>query len=321
MNYGDLIRDAFRISWRNKFLWFFGLFVGGAGFNFTTPPTGSGGEDFDGNDFNFGQTGNSTPFTGQIGGEQFGTLVLVLGVVALVLLIGLILIVLAIISTGGLADSVAAIDRGEGRHFSSTFRAGLSNFWRVLGMGVLFWLLGVGLFLTLALLVGLPIGLTFLLTQSTTARVAVAVILGLLGIALLIVVFIPYRIVGQFALRRLVVSGERILASIGEGYGLFRQNLGRSLLVWLIQLALAIGVGIATIIVYLLLAIALIGPGVLVGILAESITAGIIVGGLGGLIFLILVLIVTGAIGSFFHSYWTLAYLRLTAPTEEQAQV
>ena len=27
MNYGDIIRDAFRISWRNKFLWFFRFFA------------------------------------------------------------------------------------------------------------------------------------------------------------------------------------------------------------------------------------------------------------------------------------------------------
>jgi hypothetical protein len=34
MNYGDLIRDAFRITLRNRYLWFFGFFVGGTGSNF-----------------------------------------------------------------------------------------------------------------------------------------------------------------------------------------------------------------------------------------------------------------------------------------------
>ena len=31
MNYGDLIGDAFRITLRNRYLWFFGFFVGGTG--------------------------------------------------------------------------------------------------------------------------------------------------------------------------------------------------------------------------------------------------------------------------------------------------
>ena len=41
MNYGDLIKDAFRISWRNKYLWFFGFFAGGtsSGFNVSTIPS------------------------------------------------------------------------------------------------------------------------------------------------------------------------------------------------------------------------------------------------------------------------------------------
>jgi small subunit ribosomal protein S18 len=28
MNYGDLIRDAIRVTWHNRYLWFFGFFVG-----------------------------------------------------------------------------------------------------------------------------------------------------------------------------------------------------------------------------------------------------------------------------------------------------
>ena len=37
MNYGDLIRDAFRITLHNRYLWFFGFFAGGVSF-----PTGPG---------------------------------------------------------------------------------------------------------------------------------------------------------------------------------------------------------------------------------------------------------------------------------------
>ena len=50
MNYGELISEAFWISWRNKFLWVFGLFVFSApSLNYPTnssgaPPGGPGNE-------------------------------------------------------------------------------------------------------------------------------------------------------------------------------------------------------------------------------------------------------------------------------------
>jgi hypothetical protein len=46
MNYLDLIKDAFWITLRNRYLWFFGFFAGagGGGTNFGFP---SGSGDFD----------------------------------------------------------------------------------------------------------------------------------------------------------------------------------------------------------------------------------------------------------------------------------
>ena len=43
-------------------------------------------------------------------------------------------------------------------------------------------------------------------------------------------------------------------------------------------------------------------------------TAAVITGVVAGAILLPIVLAAFGAIGAFFHSYWTLAYLRLTVP-------
>ena len=39
MNYGALISEAFWLTWRHRFLWFFGLFAGGGtSFNFPSGP-------------------------------------------------------------------------------------------------------------------------------------------------------------------------------------------------------------------------------------------------------------------------------------------
>ena len=310
MNYGDLIREAFRITLHNRYLWFFGFFAGGTGTNFVgNVPSGGGNFNFD--DFQRSSS-DISGLTAQVG-QGLSDTFLIFGIVVVVLLIALFFIILAIISQGALADSVAAIDRGERRRFGSAFSSGTGNFWRVLGYYVVFFLIALGLLVVIGIPVALLIGGTFAATQSTGVRVSVAVVVGILGILLLIVVFIPFSIVGQYALRDIVVRRERVLGSVGSGYGLFRHNIGRSLLLWLIQLGLSIGIGIAFILLLLIVGLILALPAIALAVAGYS-TAAIIAGVIAGLILLPLLLVTAGAIGTFSHAYWTLAYLRLTAP-------
>lgn len=299
MNYGEIIKSAFWISWRNKFLWFFGFFAAGSGgaSNFFNVPSevGNRGGDFSG--------------MGRWMSDNLVALLVIFVVIALVL--ALVYFVLSFVSAGGLAESVAAIDRGEARRFSSTFRAGLANFWRVLGQAILLFLIGLGLLLVVGLVAGLPIVLTFVLSEAVAARVVVSALFGVLGVLLLIVFFVALSIIGQFALRGLVVDRERIVHSIAAGYGLFRRSLGRSLLVWLINLGLSIGIGIAVLVVVLIVGFFLFLPTILLAV-AEYATAAIVAGVIAGLILLPIFLVISGAVGAFSHAYWTLAYLRLT---------
>jgi len=321
MNYGDLIKDAFWLTLRNRYLWFFGFFAGGTsagGGNFSFPSGGSGG--FDDNDFDdFGEPGQGD-FGGAAPGFDpgqwiFDNLALILAIVALVALIVLIFIVMSLISQGALTESVAAIDRGESRRFSTAFRAGLSNFWRVLGYYLLFILISLGLLLAIVVPLGLLVAGVFVGTDSVGAQILVAILAGLVGIVLLIVVFIPLSIIGQFALREIVVRRERVVGSIGSGYRLFRRNLGKSLLVWLIQLAILIGAGIALLIALLLVAFFLGLPAIILAVAGYT-TAAVVAGVVAALILLPILLVASGALGTFGHSYWTLAYLRLVAPAE-----
>ena len=318
MNYGDLIRDAFRITLRNRYLWFFGFFAGGTGSNFGGNFSSAG--NFNPGNFNPDEWQRSGAglfgLTAQVGQGVLGNAVLILGIVVVAILLALLFIIMATISQGALADSVAAIDRGEGRRFGSAFSSGIANFWRVLGYFVVFILIALGLLVVIGIPVALLIGGTFAATQSIGARVSVAVIVGIVAILLLIVVFIPLSIVGQYALREIVVRRERVLGSVGSGYSLFRRNIGRSLLLWLIQLGLSIGLGIAFLLLLLIVGLVLFIPTIALAIAGYS-TAAIIAGVPAGLIVFLLFLVATGAIGTFSHSYWTLAYLRITGGTPE----
>jgi hypothetical protein len=302
MNYGDIIRDAFRITWRNRFLWFFGFFVAGGGGTFS----------------NFSNVPSNFPGSGGFSGAarwiENNLVAILVVVVVLALALALVFFVLSFISTGGLADSVAAIDRGERRNFSSTWRAGTSNFWRVVGQAALLFLIALGLLFAVVLVAGVPIGLTFALTESVGARVLVGILFGLLGVLLAILLFVTLYIVGQFALRKLVVGRERVTYSIAAGYGLFRRNVGRSLLVWLIGIALSIGIGIAVLIAVILLGFILFLPTIILA-LTQHTTAAVVTGVVAAVILLPVLLVISGAVGAFSHAYWTLAYLRLAEPS------
>jgi hypothetical protein len=115
LNYGDIIRDTFWITLRNRYLWFFGFFAGGGAgsFNYTSPPSGSGG-DFEGRDLRVLDTALALAL--QEGRRwALDNLTLIAVGAAIALLLFLLFFALSLISTGALAESVAAIDRAHRR--------------------------------------------------------------------------------------------------------------------------------------------------------------------------------------------------------------
>lgn len=297
MNYGALIRDTFWIAWRNRYLWFFGLFAGG-----TSLPSFNFDYSFEGT-----QDGSRTPEV-SVPSVDPG---LVVGLLIAAVLILLLLIALSVVSHGGLADSVAAIDRGERRSFRSTWREGRRRFWRVLGLGALLVLAVLAALLVVALpLVGLVLGV-FALTAAELARVLAVVGAALLAIAALILVFVPIWVIAHLALRELVLRDTPVIASARAGWLLFRRNFGRTLLLLLIQIGIAIGAAIALFVAVLVVGLVLFLPAILLAV-GGSTSAAIVAAAIGGAVLLVLFLIAAGAVNTFHHAYWTVAYLRLT---------
>ena len=308
MSYGQLIRDAFRITLRNRYLWFFGFFVGGLyGTNVVS--------NLPADDRNFG------PGFGRTGaGAQFPfeNTAFIVGLVSLGILLTLVFVVLFLISAGGLTDSVYALDRGEERRFSSTFRAGISWFWRVLGFYVLYFLISLVLVAVVILPLGLLVAGTFAVTDSATARVVIGVLAALAALLLIIVLLVTLAIVVEFALREIVIRGSGVFGSFGRGFNVFLNNLGKSLLVWLINIGLRIATWIAVGLVLLLVGLVLFLPTIILAGQDLS-TAALVTGIVAGVILVPIIIVISAALGTFFHSYWTLAYLRITSPEDEVA--
>ncbi len=312
MNYGDLIGNAFRIAWRNRYLWFFGFFIGGGVgyFNFSVPP----------NSGNTSSTSGVPAWLSGIGEWAQGNVVAAVALGAVVFVLFLIFIVgLTLVSTGGLADSVGALSRGETRNFASTWRAGIRNLLRVFLYSLLFGLISL---IPLIVISG-PAALVILgivsATDSVGLRILLISLVGLAAFALLLVVTVALYLVGQLALRELVIGGRSVFASIGSGYRLFRRNLGRTIAVWLIQVAIALAVTAVLFIVVFVVNIAQSA-----GFFALSSTApyplvvGIAV--VVGLIVSLPLILLAAIIGVFNHAYWTLAYLQLKAERPPQGE-
>jgi hypothetical protein len=313
MSYGDIIKEAFWIAWRNRFMWFFGFFLSGAAGSFVSPA-------------NFANFGADTSAGGAhlwllnlVRWIQENVVLFVVLAAVLVLLVVTIWLTLYAISRGALAEGVAAIDRGEERTFSSTWRVGLSHFWRVTGQIGVISVIWLGLALAICLLGAILAVGTFAATGSIAVRVLVVALEAIVLVPPLVAISVVLGIVGQFALRALVVGGEGVLASIGSGYRLFRRNAGRSLLLLLIQIGIALGAGGA---VFAALTVAGLLVSIPVTILSSSgqNVASAIVSAVLSLILSLPFIVLTSAVGAFHQAYWTLAYLRLTEFPEDTQQ-
>jgi hypothetical protein len=307
MNYGDLLKDSLRITLRNRFLWFFGLFAGAGGGSLGVP-SNSGGTFPQEADKSMPSVGTLVEPARQWVAENLFAVSLAVG---LVLLVTLVFVAVGALCAGALAESVAAIDRGVGRRFVSTFNAALSVFPRALGLVLIFSVL-YGLLLLIA---GGSMLFLFLGSSPGSLPSQIVSVIDALTLAslLVFVVFIPLGIVGQFALREAVVRGERVFTSIRNSYLLFRRNLGKSLLLWFIQVVVGVAASILFVIILLIVGLLLGLPAVLLLALAgKSVGIGAFV--VAGAVFVFIGIVLAAAIGTFNHAYWTLAYLRLTAP-------
>ncbi|MGB3683989.1 MAG: hypothetical protein WA990_16045 [Rubrobacteraceae bacterium] len=246
-------------------------------------------------------------------------LFLVLAGAALVLLL-LVALVFSTISRGALVEAVIALHGEEDRDFSSAWRTGLAYFWRVLGLALLLFSISLGILIAVGAPAGLLAWAGLVAADSVGLRILFVVLVGLLAFVLLVLLFVPLYVVWQLALRELVAGGEGVTGSLRGGYRLFRRNLGRSLLTWLLQVALAIAVGTVVAVVGTVYGLLLYGMVAAIAALEVNIaTAATTV--VAVVLFFSVAVAVSGILGTFFSGYWTLAYLRLRGESNNSSTV
>lgn len=320
MEYGDLIRDAWRMTWRPRFLWIFGLFGGGTtGFSFGNG--GNVGSLFDGDgdgDGGGGRSGSSSPFDGGMSdaGRWLGDNTwLIVTAVLLLVLVMLALWVLSVIMQGGLTGATVELGSGRPSTFRSAFRTGRRLFWRNVGLSLVLFMIVV----VVIALVGTGVGAAVWLAMSVeqTAWVIIpAVLVGLVVFALCVVGGIALSIVVPFAIRAIFVLDVGPLSALRDGWRVLRSRPSVSIIVWLLAILLGLGTSlvVTAVAVFLLLVLALPVLIVWFGFQPEGATAlsaGIAYGVAAGILWFGVLLFLSAIANTFHWNYWTLAYLRL----------
>ena len=320
MNQVDIVQRAFRLTWRNRALWVFGILLAltGGGFG------GGGGPSW--------RTGNVPFAPGARGFPDMGIpdSAILAGIIALCCCLLLILAIVAVILRYVARTALyRMVDRIEGAEASPTWRDGFRLGWDHRSFRLFLLDLVVGIPFAIVALVLIAIGaspLVLLATESDALKVlgiASAVGLLLLIVLLIIIMAAFLSLLTQFWSREIVLQDRGIGTALSSGYRLARGRLKDTGAMWLLMLAIAVGYGIAMLVVGLTLFVvgAAIGGGLgwLIYLSSHSVALAAAIGVPLFLLFFIVPLVfVSGIYKAWESGAWTLAY-REIAPRSAAA--
>lgn len=304
IDYTKILRRAYDITLNNKFLWIYGALIA----------LGSGGGNFNGG----GGSGKGTEHDQKIADSVanfFTNHWVAIGIAIGLFLLFLIAIwVLGIISRGALIDSVNKIDAGTATDFKTGFKRGVHYFWRVLGIGLIFFLL----ILVIIAVIAMPI-----IYLVVLEKFAPAIFIGIMGLLFFIPIVIFLGLISQLSVLFGVILDRPVFAAISEAHGLLIKNMSAIGLLWLITIGVSIIASTAMVIAALPLLLMAV-PFVL-GIYAAFQTTGLIVSiAISLLILMIAFAAVRGVFEVYLQTVWFLGFKELMGEkikTEEEHKV
>ncbi|MCC7107388.1 MAG: hypothetical protein IT307_19805, partial [Chloroflexi bacterium] len=179
MEYGTLIRRAWDLSWRHRFLWILAFFApatctgggsGGGGPQDLSTPSLPGG------------AGNLLPPDASALGAQAMTwvqqhLALLLLALAIVILLVLAWLVVSHVCQGAIAQATSDLALGRLTSLGTAWRAGLRRFWCYVGLSLV--LLGIALCVMLTL--GVVVGVGAMVFPREGPALVVSIVAAVLG--------------------------------------------------------------------------------------------------------------------------------------------
>jgi hypothetical protein len=307
MDFGKVLGRAWEITWRWKVLWIFGFLASlGQGTQGTSSYQTSG-QDFD----KWAQ--NPSELWAVMGG-------VVLALICILFIIIIIVWVVSVISRGALIAGVVQVEDEGSTSFGRAWAVGAKKFWTLFGLGVLAALPMIILVILGAIFfaVGIASGVGLMDVQEATSIAAIVVTTIICvcflccGLFLVGLVLEQIRVYGE---RAAILEDAGWIDAFKRGWQVIKENLGATIILWLIFFAIGIVIfGISFGIIMLLAApfLAFLGvsdPGI--WMIGPAICLGLVM----FIIFALLRSVVT----TYISATWTLAYRELTgweAPLE-----
>ena len=307
MEYGEVLTRSFWIMWRHRYVWVLAV-LGGADVSM------GGGGSYNSSGFGGSPTGTAGPTgppgaaPGQLGRLLADNLGLLLSVVLIALLLAVAWFLLSCITTGGLIRASAEHDAERPFGFGAAWRAGLGTFWSILGLRLLAFAVALLALVVVGLLV--LVGYLALAGGAAPVPVAIVVVMGVQVLGAVIAAAVLLGVVLILATRSAVLEQRGPIAAFGRGVHLLWTRPGRTLLTWLIQVALGIAAAIV-VAIPLVVAVGVVAVLVLVTARQAGVGAAVLIGLPLGLVILAALLVLGGMSGSFFSTFWTVAFRRL----------
>lgn len=305
--YRNILKQAWNLTWRHKYLWWFGIFaalLGNGGeleILFNNAGAGPGQALFP----SWQRIASTRIFSGQTLtniGNLFKndtlslSLVLITGLILLA--IGLFLVYLVIVSQAALVNNSAAIIRQKKPAFKDGLDAGRLNFWPVLVLNIII----KAVIYVLLVAVSLPV--IFFQTNFS------ANLFYILALIIMVPVAIILSFIMKYAIAYAVINKSQAVQAIRQGCKLFKEN-------WLVSFEMAVMlffinllVGLAMVLAILALAVPFLFLG-LVFYYGFSLVGSWLVAILAFASFLFIVVTIGAALAVFQISAWTGLFLEL----------
>ena len=274
MDYGNLLRRSWDVIWNHKFMLVLGFLAAlgsGAG--------GGGG----GNNANYTLDGSefeNMPFetipeiSENIVAIMAAAGAIVAGLLCFLFIIGIILWLVRLTAQAGMIDAAYRLDAGEKMTFGEAISAGWHKLGRMVGLNIVlfgaFFLLMMIVFALLAMM-GLGVGATAaggVASEGDIGALIAGLGAGLVALicclmCVLMLVAIVVNVLYPFAQRAAVLEDMGVIASIGRGWQVIKENLAEVIILVLLFLLLGFVVGAVTFAVMIpLAALAFIPMGV-----------------------------------------------------------
>ena len=297
MPYWQIVTRSFRIVWDHKYLWLLAFFTGEAGYSYN---------------YSQGATRPTTqpPNVGAIR-DQVATWIgdhtgLIVALAAVWIVLAVALFILAAVCEGATIRASAEHDAERPFGLRPAWSMGVHTMWVMARFRLLLLALNLPLLLLVA---GWVVALLVAISNESAAAIAPLILTGLLLLAVWFVYGTYLFFLDRLGSRAVILEQLKAIPAIGRAHRLLLKRLGRTLLVWLLSIGVAVVVGIALACVSAVVVVPFVTVAALAG--AGGSPVGVILAAVIAIIFVPVFVVVYGFVAALMSTYWTLAFRRL----------